>query len=121
MIKPEEGRDFQVMDVGHCFEISSNLLHGILAGIDTYSKKGFEFNWDALRGNMGFYVVPTVGKEITRTKEAVNQDELLDKVQLLEKKNKDLVTTKKNQASQLTRLRNKIAKMEESIKELKKK
>lgn len=100
MIKIQEGRDYQVIDLGHCMEIRSNLFDGILGAVEEYTKKGYSFNYDAIRAMGNMYVIPTIGKECTPLCPDVSEE-------LLEE-NKKLKTENRTQKTQITKLKKKI-------------
>jgi len=113
MIKAAEGQHYQVTDMGHCLEISSNLLFGIFAGIEKYTKKGYEFNWDAIKAMGNVYIVPTIGKEISETEETADIVDLKEQLQVLTDKNKKVTDTLRTTKSQVTKLKAKIKKLED--------
>ena len=101
-MKPQYGRNFWIKDVGHCLELTSTLFYGIIGGVEYLLERGYELNYNAITTIGGMYVIPTIGKDSTETKE----NEIHDQLKALKTENRILKT-------QITKLKKKT-KVEDS-------
>ena len=119
MIEVKEGRDFQIQDYGDRIELTTNLAHGLIGGIEYLIKNDYQINYDAYHiVGHGMHVVPATKKELTKeeaNQQTINTLNLEDKeteIKALKEEIKTLKTENRTSKSTITRLKNKTKKLE---------